>query len=80
MNSVDRFADCNGALLCGRWAPENKHKLNPYAYTPFGLGPRNCVGMRFAMEELKLALCSIVSRFEFSRSKDTPVGYETLPR
>jgi len=59
-----------------RWAPENKHKLNPYAYTPFGLGPRNCVGMRFAMEELKLALCSIVSRFEFSRSKDTPDALE----
>ncbi len=38
-----------------------------YAYFPFGGGPRHCLGMRFAMIELQLALASLVHRVEFSR-------------
>src|SRR5699024_8877121 len=46
-----------------RFMPENKHLLVPYTYLPFGLGPRNCVGVRFAYQEIKLCLASIVQRF-----------------
>lgn len=40
----------------------------PQAYVPFGLGARLCLGKNFAMVQLKLLLCLIVSKFSFSLS------------
>ena len=39
----------------------------------FGMGPRNCVGMRFAMEEMKIVLCTICKHFRFFCVEETPV-------
>lgn len=61
-----------------RWAPENKSKLNPNAWMPFGMGPRNCVGMRFALEEAKMALAVLVKQFRFFSVKETPVCNYTI--
>lgn len=41
----------------------DKKKRYGVAFTPFGIGPRNCIGMRFALMEWKLVLYSIVSEF-----------------
>ncbi|XP_054156445.1 cytochrome P450 3A24-like [Oppia nitens] len=61
-----------------RWNPErfmpyNRDKLVPYTYMPFGLGPRNCVGMRFALMEAKTAVAYLVNRFKFIRTPKTTV-------
>ncbi|XP_054156647.1 cytochrome P450 6k1-like [Oppia nitens] len=61
-----------------RWDPErfmpyNRDKLVPYTYMPFGLGPRNCVGMRFALMEAKTAVAYLVNRFKFIRTPKTTV-------
>ncbi|KAH9391763.1 hypothetical protein TYRP_022611 [Tyrophagus putrescentiae] len=39
-----------------RFLPENKHLLIPYTYLGFGKGPKNCLGMKFALQTLKLCL------------------------
>ena len=56
-----------------RWNPENKANMDPYAFLPFGTGPRSCIAKRFALEELKLALCTFVTQFRFFAVEETPV-------
>nr|QEV83805.1 cytochrome P450 [Brachionus rotundiformis] len=55
-----------------RFSAENKQKRDNNAYLPFGNGPRNCLGMRFALLEIKLTLTNIISKFRFETCDQTP--------
>jgi cytochrome P450 len=44
-----------------------------FAYLPFGIGPRVCVGAQFALTEAVLVLATLVRAFEFARCDDAPV-------
>ena len=56
-----------------RFLPENKGQLTPYTFLSFVAGPRNCIGMRFALLEAKLALSNLLLEFDFVRSSRTSV-------
>ncbi|KAG8194932.1 hypothetical protein JTE90_021393 [Oedothorax gibbosus] len=54
-----------------RFSPENKKNIHPMAYQSFGAGPRNCVGMRFAYMEAKLALARLLAKYRLVTSSKT---------
>ncbi|XP_006997692.3 cytochrome P450 3A11-like isoform X2 [Peromyscus maniculatus bairdii] len=56
-----------------RFSKENKGNINPYVYLPFGNGPRNCLGMKFALMNLKLALTKVLQNFSFQPCKETQI-------
>uniref|UniRef100_A0A8C4W1P4 unspecific monooxygenase n=1 Tax=Gopherus evgoodei TaxID=1825980 RepID=A0A8C4W1P4_9SAUR len=56
-----------------RFSKENKEMMDPYVYLPFGAGPRNCIGMRFALLSMKVAIASLLQNFTFRPCKETQV-------
>ncbi|XP_070556766.1 cytochrome P450 3A8-like [Ptychodera flava] len=56
-----------------RFTKEEKEKRHPYAWLPFGAGPRNCIGMRFALLEIKIGLVRIFQHFTFEPCAETEI-------
>ncbi|XP_072400637.1 cytochrome P450 9e2-like [Diabrotica undecimpunctata] len=56
-----------------RFNDENKGNINPYAYLPFGVGPRNCIGSRFALLEIKVLFFHLLSNFEIVPGPKTEI-------
>ena len=50
----------------------------PDAYFPFGAGPRQCIGNRFALMEGVLVLATIAQQVQLRRLDDEPVAATAL--
>jgi cytochrome P450 len=69
MHRHPRFWDQPGEFAPERWLGVN---ADPRAYMPFGLGPRTCIGRRFALIESRAALVEILRRFELKPAGPVP--------
>ncbi|XP_013140331.1 PREDICTED: cytochrome P450 6B2-like [Papilio polytes] len=55
-----------------RFSPEAVGERHSCAYIPFGVGPRNCIGMRFAKVQSRVCLLKFFSKFRVEATKHTP--------
>ncbi|XP_062551078.1 probable cytochrome P450 9f2 [Armigeres subalbatus] len=56
-----------------RFSEENKASINPMTYLPFGIGPRNCIGSRFALMEIKAVVYYLLLKFSMEVNSKTPI-------
>lgn len=64
MYSIHHNADLWGPVDPYKFYPErHATKRHPIAYLSFGAGPRNCIGTRFGLLEMKIALVRLVQTF-----------------
>jgi cytochrome P450 len=56
-----------------RWRDDLAKRLPPYAYFPFGGGPRLCIGYAYSMVELVLIMATLAQKFRWTLAPEPPV-------
>lgn len=59
-----------------RFSEENVKSRHPMQYLPFGDGPRNCIGARFAVYQTKIGLIKILCNYKVDVCEKTMIPYE----
>jgi cytochrome P450 len=56
-----------------RFSPAATAEQHPYAWVPFGVGSRRCVGLDLAMVEMRMILALLLTRLSLDVVEDHPV-------
>lgn len=62
-----------------RFTPKNVKSRHPCAFIPFGDGPRNCIGNRFGMLQVKMGLATIFKRYKITMDERCKYPIEIDP-
>ncbi|CAK1596574.1 unnamed protein product [Parnassius mnemosyne] len=54
-----------------RFSDERRHEIKPFTFMPFGIGPRACIGSRFALLELKVLIYHLILNFKILKCNKT---------
>nr|AFR43486.1 cytochrome P450 [Locusta migratoria manilensis] len=63
-----------------RFSEENSKGRPNYVYLPFGDGPRQCIGMRMGLMQVRVGLAHLLRNFSVGPSVQTPVPLPLDPR
>ncbi|CAH2061696.1 unnamed protein product, partial [Iphiclides podalirius] len=63
-----------------RFSVENASNRHACAYLPFGCGPRNCIGMRFAHVQSRICIAKFLSKFRVEPCSKTPQTIEFVAK
>ncbi|XP_076434658.1 1,25-dihydroxyvitamin D(3) 24-hydroxylase, mitochondrial-like [Babylonia areolata] len=55
---------------------QRETSISGFAHLPFGFGPRNCIGRRFAEQEIHLAVAKIIRKYRVSLPEEYVRGQE----
>jgi cytochrome P450 len=58
-----------------RFSPERSKGRSRYAFNPFSAGPRQCIGLGFAMTEAQIVLATVAQRYRL----ELPAGQQVVP-
>ncbi len=58
-----------------RFLPEERGRIDRFAYLPFGAGPRVCIGASFSLQEAVIVLATIAKNLRL----DLVEGHEVTP-
>ena len=78
MQLDERFWDNPLELKPERW--ENRKDIDPFSSTPFGIGPRMCLGRRIAEAEMQLITAHLCMSYKIHLEKEPDAKLDVLLR